>query len=135
MKTAGVSAEDIVDGYVTYWASQENPKGLTDIDVAYEDDVLNVTLKSTSAAISDSDLFDVAEAAGVDFDEAVFSWTNHVTGYESGNQTKADLVNSTKWPAIVANILKGQDYTITVEYEGAKITVELTADLAETEAP
>ena len=123
MKGADYKAEDIAAGYVALWASQTAPKGLTDIEVELVDDKLVFEIdKDGTPAISGTDLFDVAEAAGISKDSLVLSWSDDRGGV-ANDKTFAEF--AAQWTAMLTNIKAGYNYTVEATNGDMSITVEL----------
>ena len=109
---------------MNYWVNSDSPKGLTDVDVKLENGTLVFEIdKDGSPAISDTDLFDVASAAGIDTSSGLeLSWKDS-SGNEAKDKTLSDFV--TQWSAMLNNIKNGRNYTITVTTGDTTLTVEL----------
>ena len=124
MKTAGYKAEDITAGYVAYWVACDAPKGLTDMDVELIDGGLKFTVKSASAALSDSDLVDVATAAGLNVaGPMTISWKDSNGGAASVDSI-ADFMPV--WTGMLTNVWNGVcTYEITVTSGANSITVQI----------
>ena len=98
MKNGGAEREDIVAGYVDYWMTAK--KGLPEkISVTEKDGVYAVVVDSTISAGDvagmDTDLFEVARAAGFDdvMTDVKLTWDGGV-GY-TGNVTSAEKAKET----------------------------------------
>ena len=123
MKSAGYKAEDIAAGYVALWASQDDPKGLTAVEVEWTDGKLIFEIdKDGGPVISGTDLFDVAEAAGISKDSLVLSWSDDRGGV-ANDKTFAEF--AAQWTAMLTNIKDGYNYTVEATNGDMSITVEL----------
>lgn len=113
---------EIVDGYVNYWL--DNPKGLTDVTVAKEEDgTFTVAVGSSSAAVSDSDLVDVAKAAGVEAESITVSWTSSLSG-KTTTGSVADFLG--QWTAMIGNVDAGtHEYTVVISCGDISYTANL----------
>ena len=116
-------ADAIVDGYVNYWAGCENPKGVNNMDVELVDGTLKLTMKAAEANISDSDLVDVATAAGLDGANAQVKWT--YGGVQYGPESVTSFATN-YWAGVKTAAWGGSTVTITVTVGDTSMTVILT---------
>ena len=108
---------------MTYWASQEKPQGLTGIEVKLEKDgtvALTVT-DAENAEIENTDLFDVAQAAGVDLSKLTFDWKDSAGQTATGDQTAFIA----QWSAMLNNVTSGK-YSYEISVTDGTNTVNVT---------
>ena len=131
----GPEGEEIVAGYMSYWAGCEKPLGVNDMNVALdlENRTLYLEVTGDKPEINDSNLVDVAKAAGLiaAIDTPVtIAWEdldNHAT-----NSAK-DFVSfkQTNWPKLLNWTKAGSRYEINVTIGENTLTIMLSKAAAE----